>query len=70
MDPGLGAVDGAVRQLAARIADMNDVSVTEADYAGHVIRVGLAPGRAAGATERVVSGVRAMSGVSGVAPAR
>jgi hypothetical protein len=61
--------DAAVRQLAARIADTDGVAVAEADYAGHVIRVALVPGTAAGGADRIRAAVRGLSGVTGVEPA-
>jgi hypothetical protein len=61
--------DGALRQLAARIADLDGVTVAEADYAGRVVRVGLLPTAAGPEAERVQAAVRSLAGVTRVGPA-
>ena len=54
-------------KLFRRIA--RGVALTEADYAGHVVRVALLPGAAAN-SERISVALRGLTGVTAVEPAR
>ena len=63
---GADQADGLIRQLAARVADVDGVAVAEVDYSGRVIRVGLEPGLSHGDAERVNGAVRAVPGVTSV----
>jgi hypothetical protein len=61
-----GPVDGALRQLAARIADVDGVAVAEVDYATRLIRVRLEPGLSPEAGQRVTGALRGFDGVASV----
>lgn len=65
--PGLSEL--AIRELAGKLATVTGVALTEADYAGRVVRVVLRPGLDAGGREGTRRSISATPGVAAVADA-
>jgi hypothetical protein len=63
-----GGADGDVRKAAATVADIDGISVAEADYAARVIRLVITPSMAPADQQELRKKVAAVPGITSVSP--